>query len=135
MSRGALAWATVCLALMGTGCTMGQHPYDYSGPVVCGPNPEPGYVRAGSILSGAQQPMPGSELSSSDGLPTPAPTMAPERKAVQATKPPERSLILEEKPSQTEGRRSDQRLPEGWGGSGLPSAIPPSLVPQNGKPQ
>lgn len=129
MSRVAFAWAAVCLAVMGTGCTMCQHPYDYSGPVVCGPHPEPAHVRAGSILSGVQQ-IAGDELTAPGGTPT----KAPEQNAKPTARPTERSLLIDNKPSQTEGRRSDQRLPEGWG-SGLPSALPPSLIPQNGKPQ
>lgn len=134
MSRVALAWATVCLTLMGTGCTMCQHPFDYSGPVVCGPNPEPAHVRAGSILSGMQQPMVDSEASSPSASPSPAPTVAPE-KATQPAKPTQKSLLLNESPLPTGAERSDHGLPEGWGGGSLPSAIPPSLVPQNGTKQ
>lgn len=133
MFRVAFAWAAVCLAIMGTGCTMCQHPYDYTGPVVCGPNAEPAHVRAGSILSGVAH-LPAAELSASGGTPSGMPTKAPEKNAAQTARPTERSLIIDATPSPTEGRPSDQRLPEGWG-SGLPSALPPSLLPQNGKPQ
>ena len=126
MSRALFAWVAIHLAVVGTGCTMCQHPYDYSGPVVDGPCPEPCHVRAGSILSGTQ---PAIVYSQNNVPPTATPPAAQKQPEQQTPQPTPRSVIVDEKPAQVEGRKTDQRLPDGWKGDLSP--IPPSLSPLN----
>ena len=133
MSRALFVWvaaslAAAGLAVVGTGCTMCQHPYDYSGPVVCGGHPEPAFVRAGSALSG-MQPVPGSEV-----MVTGAASPAVAKGAEQTARPTERSLLVEEQPARIEGRKTDERLPEGWK-TDSPATLPHGRSPLNGRAQ
>jgi hypothetical protein len=45
------AWWIGSLAVVVTGCSMCQHPYDYCGPTFPNGCPTSGFVRAGSVLS------------------------------------------------------------------------------------
>ncbi len=122
MSRALIAWVAASLAVVGMGCTMCQHPYDYSGPVVTGGRPEPGHCRVGSVLSEVQQPMPDAGV---DGR-----TVASRGTSEKS----ERSSIVEETPVRIDGRKTDGPMPNGWR-SDLPSALPQSLSPRNGRSQ
>jgi len=60
MSRSLIAWVGLGLLILGAGCRMCAHSYDYCGPLFsgkCGEQCDPRY-RAGSILSGTVLPVP-----------------------------------------------------------------------------
>lgn len=50
MTRAVFLCLLGSVSLLGMGCTMCEHPYDYCGPTISPAGPEPGNVRAGSIL-------------------------------------------------------------------------------------
>jgi len=117
MSRVLSAWLAVGLLALANGCTMCEHPYDYCGPVISEAGPVSGNVRAGSILSGMAPP--GLDAAA---VPTANAPPSAEQTADQPTKAEESPVMLYEKPVRIEGRKVDERLPDGWKGNPLKAA-------------